>query len=208
MSNPTGEPTQTAEAIAGLTAALYRLEARYEASRRAERRLRVGLFLAALVILGGAAFAAHAVVTDLLSQIIPNRLAQSDPAAARDRRERLLANLTVEERARLQEFETQVRLVREYVEASPDFDTGATVALMLSRMSHSVAVMPELYGVVEGIADEMRAINGRMAEIDRKMEALPVLAREVQGMRGQIGVMAAGVDSTMGRAGRMMPWNW
>jgi len=27
-------------------------------------------------------------------------------------------------------------------------------------------------------------------------------------MRGQMAVMAAGVDSTMGRAGRMMPWNW
>jgi hypothetical protein len=47
-----------------------------------------------------------------------------------------------------------------------------------------------------------------MADMDRKMDALPVLATEVQGMRGQLAVMAAGVDSTMGRAGRMLPWSW
>jgi hypothetical protein len=35
-----------------------------------------------------------------------------------------------------------------------------------------------------------------------------VLATEVQQMRGQMAVMAAGMESTMGRAGPMMPWNW
>ena len=50
MADPTpdqiDDPAQTAVAIAGLAAALQRFEARYEASRRAERRLRLGLFLA------------------------------------------------------------------------------------------------------------------------------------------------------------------
>jgi hypothetical protein len=144
----------------------------------------------------------------LLSQFVPSRIAQSDPAAAQQRREQLLANLPAEERARLEMFEAQVRLVREYVEVSPDFDSGAAVALVLSNMSRSVEVMPEIHDAVAAMADDTRAISARMAAIDHKMEALPVLATEVQQMRGQMSVMAAGVDSTMGRAGRMLPWNW
>jgi hypothetical protein len=208
MPNPTDDRAQTAAAIAGLTEALQRVEVRFEAARRAERRLRVGLFLSALAILGGAAFLAFDAITDFVAQIAPPPIAHSDPAAAQGRRERLLAGLPAGERARLQQFETQLKLVREYVEVSPHFDAGATVALMLSNMSRSVEVMPKLYAVVDDIANEMRAINGRMADMDRKMDALPVLATEVQGMRGQLAVMAAGVDSTMGRAGRMLPWSW
>jgi hypothetical protein len=41
-----------------------------------------------------------------------------------------------------------------------------------------------------------------------KMSTLPVLATEVQGMHGKMAVMAAGMDSTMGRAWRMFPWPW
>jgi len=40
------------------------------------------------------------------------------------------------------------------------------------------------------------------------MNALPVMAAEMQGMNAKMGIMAAGMDSTMGRAGRMMPWGW
>jgi hypothetical protein len=48
---------------------------------------------------------------------------------------------------------------------------------------------------------EMQVMNG-------KMNALPFLASEVAGMNAKMGVMAADMDSTMGRAGRMMPWGW
>jgi hypothetical protein len=40
------------------------------------------------------------------------------------------------------------------------------------------------------------------------MNALPFMANEVAGMNAKMGVMAADMDSTMGRAGRMMPWGW
>lgn len=212
MADPTHDPTddraQMAAAIAGLTAALQRFEARYEATRRAERRLRLGLFLSTVAILGGAVFVALAATTDFLARIAPPRIVQSDPAAAEARHQRLLASLPAEERARLQEFEAEIRLVREYVEVSPDFDTGAAVTLVLFHMSRSVEVMPALYHVVAAMADDMRNMNARLADMERKMDALPVLATEVQGMRGQMAVMAAGVDSTMGRAGRMLPWSW
>jgi hypothetical protein len=204
----TDDQDQTAAAIAGLTAALQRFEERYETSRRAERRLRIGLFLAVLVIVGGAAYFTVVGTGSLLAQFAPFRIAQSDPAAAQQRREQLLANLPDEERGRLQKFEAQVRLVRENVEVSPDFDSGAAVALVLSNMSRSVEVMPELNRAVAAMAADTRAISTCMGAIDQKMDALPVLATEVQQMRGQMAVMAAGMDSTIGRAGRMLPWNW
>jgi hypothetical protein len=206
--DPSDDPAQMATAIAGLTAALQRFEARYEASRRAERRLRLGLFLSTLVILGGAVLVALAATDDLLTQIAPPRLSRSDPAAAEAQRAHLLASLPAEERARLQAFEAEITLLRGYVEVSPDFDPAAAVALVLFHMSRSVEVMPALYRVVAVMADDMHSMNARLAEMERKMDALPVLATEVQGMRGQMAVMAAGVDSTMGRAGRMLPWNW
>jgi hypothetical protein len=206
--NPTDQPQDTAAAIAALTAALQRFEARYEAARRAEHRLRLGLFLAGLALLGGTLYLASASTTNFLARIAPPRIAESDPEAARLRRERLLASLPAEERERLLRFEAEARLVREYLDVSPDFDSGATVALMLSSMSGSVAVMPQLYGAVAAMAGDMRTISTRMEDMDRKMNALPALTTEVQGMRGQMAVMAADVDSTMGRAGRMLPWNW
>jgi hypothetical protein len=208
MPNPTDDKDQTAAAIEGLTAALQRFEERYETSRRSERRLRIALFVATLMIVGGGAYFTLAGTANLLSQFAPSRVAQSDPVAARQRREQLLANLPAEERARLQKFEAQVRLVREYVEVSPDFDSGAAVALVLSNMSRSVEVMPEINIAVAAMADDTRAISTQMAAIDRKMEALPVLATEVQQMRGQMAVMAPDMYSTLGRAGRMLPWNW
>jgi len=36
--------------------------------------------------------------------------------------------------------------------------------------------------------------------------AVPVMATEMQTMNMKMGVMAHGVDTTMGRMGRMMPW--
>lgn len=208
MPSPTDEMSHTAEALAALTAALERIERRYEASRRAERRLRIGLFLATLSILAAAALFAISSTREFVEQIAPPRLAESDPAAARERRERLLAALPPEELERLRRFESQARLVREYMDASPEFDTGATVALVLSNMSRSIEVMPEMYLAVEVMADEMRAIKAHMANMNRKMDALPMLATEVQIMRGQVGSLAASVDATLGRAGRMIPWTW
>jgi len=207
-ADPSTDPARTAAAIAGLTAALQGFEARYQASRRAERRLRLGLFLTTLVILGGASLVALDATSDLLAQMTPPRVATSDPAAAAARRERLLVGLPAEERARLQAFEAEIELLREYMEVSPGFDPAAAVALVLFHMSRSVEVMPEIYRVVAAMADDMNTMNARLADIEQKMDALPVLATEVQAMRGQMAVMAAGVDSTMGRAGRMLPWNW
>lgn len=208
MSNSTDDQAQMSAAIRELTASLRRFEARYEAARRSERRLRIGLVFSTLLILGGGIYLGFIATTDFVAQIAPPRVAQIDPEAALERRAQLLASLEPAERARLEQFEAQTALVREYVQVSPEFNAGATVALVLSSMSRSVEVMPALYRVVAAMVDDMRAMNARLAEMDRKMDALPVLATQVQGMRVEMAIMAASVDSTMGRAGRMLPWNW
>ena len=51
------------------------------------------------------------------------------------------------------------------------------------------------------LTTEVQAMN-------TKMGALPMMANDVQGMHAQISIMAAGMDSTMGRAGRMFPFSW
>ncbi|WPL18229.1 hypothetical protein Thiowin_03290 [Thiorhodovibrio winogradskyi] len=208
MPNSIEDPAQTTAAIKALSAALQGFEARYQASQRSERRLRIGLFLSTILLLGSLALIARTAATDFFARVAPPRVAQADPVAAKARRDRLLMHLSAQERARLEEFETQIRLIREYVEVSPEFDTGATVALMLSNMNRSIDIMPELHTVVAQMAADMRTMTHQMVSIEQKMNALPVLATDVQGMRDQLGVMAAGVDSTMGRAGRIMPWPW
>jgi hypothetical protein len=215
MPNPDADPSRMAEAIAELAATMERLQARQDAAQRADRRLRLGLFLATLAAVGSAAYLALAPVAGIMDRIAPPRLAIRDPVAAETQRQALLASLTPAERARLDEFERQAKLVRHYAEVSPDFDAAATIALFLSQLSRSVSVMPELHGTVaalydemRGMSDQMRLVNEQMRVMNTRMDALPVLATEVQAMHGQMAFTAAGMDSTMGRAGRMMPWNW
>jgi hypothetical protein len=98
--------------------------------------------------------------------------------------------LPAEERARLAEFEQKVAWVSQYMRSSPQFDAGATIALFLGDVARAMESVPK-----------MQAMNA-------KMNALPFMANEVAGMNAKMGLMAADMDSTMGRAGRMMPWGW
>jgi hypothetical protein len=208
MPNTSEDQAHVCGAIAELTAALERIEARQEAARRSERRLWLGVLLTAMVVAGGAAHLTLAPFAGVLERLAPPRLAVVDPVAAEAQREALLASLTPAERAWLDDFEHRVSMIRHYAQVSPDFDAASTVALFLGQMSRSVEVMPDLYATVAEMRDELRAVNDQMRVMNARMDALPVLATEVQAMRGQVGIMAAGMDSTMGRAGRMMPWNW
>jgi len=51
-------------------------------------------------------------------------------------------------------------------------------------------------------------MQAEMQAMNAKMNAPPFMANEVAGMNAKMGLMAANMDSTMGRAGRMMPWGW
>ncbi len=106
----------------------------------------------------------------------------------------LSRELAPDQRARIEEFEQQVVWLSQYMRSSSEFDAGAAIALFLANMSRSMDSVPKMHA-------EMQVMNA-------KMNALPVLANEVASINAKMAVMAANMDSTMGRAGRMMPWGW
>lgn len=182
--NPVPEPE-----TAHLQATLERLADALERAEQRGHRWRGMALVGLLAALGG--FLLGAQVTNIAS-------AQATPPLAREpavSREALLDRLTPEQRREVERWERDVAWVTQYLHLAGDrFDPGAMIAVMLGRMARSVEAVPEM-------RKEMEIMNA-------KMNALPAMAVEVQGINGKMGIMAAGMDSTMGRAGRMMPWNW
>lgn len=180
-------------AVLVLARELARAEVRREALVRAHRWSVVGLGLAAAI--GGFALGVY-VATPAMAQIqgSAGSAAQATQAAVAPDREQLAAMLPAEERTRLAQFEQKVAWVSQYMRSSPQFDAGATIALFLGDMARAMESVPKMQA-------EMQAMNV-------KMNALPFMANEVAGMNAKMGLMAADMDSTMGRAGRMMPWGW
>ena len=229
MPTSNQEPSQVAEALDRLSVAMEQLQVRYDASQRASRRIQVALVVV-LIFLGWLAYHTLSPVADIVTQIpeiIPRLKPPSSQVveAAAEERQRLMASLPPDRRAQIELFEQQQKWVSDYLAANPDFNTGAAVALFLSQMSQSVQVMPELYAEVRSMTEEVRSMNNEMHTMNDKMsalpvlaadiqmmrtqmEALPVLATEVRGMHFYMSLMAKDMDSTMGEAGRMMPWNW
>jgi len=174
--------TATVERLAN---SLERLEQR---QRRAKAIAAAGLLAVAGLLLGG-----H-LLNPAQAQATPPAAAR-DPAAVAAAREELFERLDADQRKEMERFEQDVGWVSQYRALYGDqFDPAAMVAVMLGRMARSVHAVPDM-------RTEMQVMNA-------KMNALPVMAAEIQGMNAKMGVMAAGMDSTMGRAGRMMPWNW
>ncbi len=225
MPTTSEDQKQIADALTRLAVAMEQLQTHYDATQRANRRVRVALFVATLIILGGTVSLTISEADNLLARVLPPKLAFTDPEAAAAKRKQMLDALPAEERANIDQFEKRLDWVGRYLDVSPDFNAGAAVAHFLADMSRSVAVMPDMDAQVRSmkfemraISDEMRSMNAKMNSLpaiasdvqglNGKMDALPILATEVQGMHVQMSIMAGGVDSTMGRAGRMMPWNW
>ena len=152
---------------------------------------------AALVLAAGLGFVAGLhVATPALAQSQAPAVQTPQPSVSSPvpNRDQLVAMLPAADRARLEEFERKVAWVSQYTRSSPQFDAGAAIALLLSDMAKSMDAVPLMHA-------EMQVMNS-------KMNALPFMANEVAGMNAKMGVMTMDMDSTMGRAGRMMPWGW
>jgi hypothetical protein len=152
--------------------------------------------LAAIVVAAGIGFGvgAYVAVPATAQQGVGTATVQAPAAPSIQTRDQLMAMLSPEDRARLQDFEQMVSWVSRYTRSSPEFDAGAAIALFLGEIVRSMESVPRMHA-------EMQVMN-------TKMNALPFLANEVAGMNAKMGVMTADMDSTMGRAGRMMPWGW
>ncbi len=175
--------------LARLQATVERLAQALEREERRGRRRRGLLAVGLAAAIGGFL---------LGTQVTGQATAEGAPTEARDpavTREALLARLPPEQRREVERWERDVSWVSQYLHLAGDrFEPGAMIAVMLGRMSRSVEAVPDMLA-------EMQVMNA-------KMNALPVMAAGMQGIDGKMGIIAAGMDSTMGRAGRMMPWNW
>lgn len=193
MNEPTANSPAADSTVLALARELARVELRYAALARARRWSVIGVGVASALV--GFLVGAHAASPAVAQLRDPGGaatvLSQFPPAATRDQ---LVAALPAEERVRLEEFEQKVAWISQYMRTSPQFDAGATIALFLGDMAKAMESVPKMQS-------EMQAMNA-------KMNALPFMANEVAGMNAKMGIMAADMDSTMGRAGRMMPWGW
>lgn len=181
-----------ATTILALSRELAETQAHCAALARRRRWSLPGLTLAAALGFGTGLYASNPV--DAQGPGATTAPPQPVLSAPSPTREQLLAALAPDQRTRIEEFEQQVGWLSQYMRSSPQFDAGAAIALFLANMSRSMDSVPKMYA-------EMQVMNA-------KMNALPVLANEVAGMHAKMAVIAANMDSTMGRAGRMMPWGW
>lgn len=223
MPTSSDDQEQIAAALNNLAAVADQMQLKYDAAQRANRHMRLALFFAMLIIVGGAAYWVLAPVVKMTSVIAQRTQVTLPPEARKAEERRLKALLEPEQLAQIEEFEKQIRWVHNYLRAYGDFDAGAAITLFLGQVSSAVKVMPAMHAEVRAMREEIQSVNAQMLSMNTKMEALPILAQdvremngkmgalpvlatEVQGIHRQVAIMAADMDSTMGRAGRMMPF--
>lgn len=219
MPTENENPSEVTEALTRLSIAMEKMEARYHASQRANRRMRLVLAIALLVV-GAVAYQALAPLAGLLNLIPQSSQQRLGHEIIAKKRQQLLDSIPEETREKILVFEAEQQWMSGYLATAPNFNAAATVALFLAQMSQSMQVMPDMYAEVHAMKDQMLLMNASMGSIDGQIQSmsrdmrvmnaninvLPGLTAEIHGMNGKMGVMAAGMDSTMGRAGRMLPW--
>jgi hypothetical protein len=186
MHDPTDETLrQLTHAITLLTKAVEDAERRRLAQSR--RRTLVALLVSAalLVTLG----------VDLVAQPrapagMPLPAIPGVPGAGTEHKETV--QLTPQEQAKLAEFRQRLAKARTVLAGMSQEDAGAAMALFLADVADSLTFMPRIHA-------EMQVMNHRMS-------AMPVMAMEMHELSGKIGLMTAGIDSSMGRMGRWMSW--
>lgn len=165
--------------------------ARREARRQGRR-------LAALTLVGGlllGALAWSAIPSSSFAQAAQARQTSATvltPEGRAARRAELLAMLPAEKRGQLESFEREVDWLTGYMQTWDPGAAGPVVALMLFKMAQSMDTMPSM-------EQAMHTMSGQMG-------ALPAIVAELSAINAQMHVITASMDSTMGRAGRMMPW--
>ena len=193
VSAPAFSPPPGTDAnLARVLDLLTQSEARCRALERRQRRLYAGFALSLTLGLSAAIVGLSGAVAEDSPQVRPADQAAGPAPDLEARRQALLAPLPADQRQEIVDFAAKVQWLSEFMRASPEFDAGAAVALFLSMMVRDISSVPGMY-------QEMQVMNARMA-------AVPAMAAELQGINAKMSVMTSAMDSTMGRAGRMMPW--
>jgi len=121
----------------------------------------------------------------------PSNLSAS-PSERAAQRAQLLAMLPADKQRQLESFEREAAWLTGYMQTWDQGQAGAVVAMMLFKMTQSMDTMPSM-------EQQMRTMSGQMG-------ALPAIVAELAQINAKMHVITASMDSTMGRAGRMMPW--
>jgi hypothetical protein len=108
------------------------------------------------------------------------------------RRAELVAMLPADKQQDLESFEREVDWLNAYMQTWDEGKAGAVIAMMLFRMGKSMDTMPSM-------EQQMRMMSGQMG-------ALPAIVGELSQINAKMHVITGTMDSTMGRAGRMIPW--
>jgi hypothetical protein len=184
------------QAIPALEDAVRLLAEELKAARREGdrqgRRLRL-MALALVAVLAVAGWSVGYLAPAAQAQVPLD--SERRPVTAEERvgqREKLLAELPADTRRQLGSFEREVDWLTRYMQTWDEGTAGAVVALMLYRMSHSMDTMPSM-------EQQMRSMSVQMG-------ALPAIVAELNQINAKMTVITGTLDSTMGRAGRMMPW--
>jgi hypothetical protein len=167
-----------------LAQALDRNERRLQ---RTERQLRLA---------GVLAMAAIAVLTFTLQGRPP---VQASPATQNTWSTSVEKDIDSAEQTSEQAFESMMKRVKKDLASAENANPAHMVAVILHDMKEMLEAVPRMADDVHRMANDMQVMND-------KMTAVPAMADQMQQMNMKMGVMAHGVDNTMGRMGRWMPW--
>lgn len=183
-------PTEISEeTIRNLLGELH--AARTEARHQAHRLRFMTLALAMVAALAGWS-TLHALSKTETQTPAPAPSVPTSPEARNKQRDELLALLPEDKRHELQTFAREAEWLNQYMHTWEPDQAGAVVALMLFRMTSTMETMPAM-------EQQMRIMSSQMA-------ALPAIVAELNQINAKMNAIAGSMDSTMGRAGRMMPW--
>ncbi|MFZ1576483.1 MAG: hypothetical protein WAT36_14860 [Chromatiaceae bacterium] len=192
LATSPAEQTQTTLGEESLRLILQELQSARAETRHQSSRLRLmALGLGLMAILAG--WSGYQAISSAERQapVTAPATSMSPEARAAQRRE-LLAMLPEETRAELEKFAQQAEWLDQYMHTWEPDQAGALVSLMLFRMTKTMDTLPEM-------ERNMRVMSGQMA-------ALPAIVGELNQINAKMSVITGNLDSTMGRAGRMMPW--
>lgn len=225
MSDSSQQPSDVAEALHDLSKTIVSLQAGYAKIERTNRLLRLGLIGVLLLLVVGLYVGIQQAISPMshvLAQIANRLNVSTDPEADELHRQQLIEGLTPEQRVHVERFEQQHKWIADYIQANPEFNAGAAIAVFLSDMTNSVRVMPDMLTEIREMKREVKVMSAEVQTMDDQMKSIPVISAELQtmnqmmqvltndvhGMHLQMYQMSEDIDSTMGEAGRMMPWQW
>lgn len=192
-----------ADAVYALTCALEKTARQQRSLAKTQRWMAAAL---ALVIAMAVPLAINS-VTDARAQGQARGPGVGEPAVPRQGEPSV--EFTPKEQAQIAKFKEDLEKVQYLMRDMTEQDARALVALFLFRTAEALSFMPKIYGEMQVMNDKMSAvpfIAGQIAQMNAKVTAVPVMAAEMREMSAKMGVMTAGIDSTMGRMGRWMTW--